>query len=145
MSSVICRQQSPRSVCSSGQSDQGLHCLLTESLDTTECMNIWIKHGFSCTNICQVPWKVLKTEAEGLSRDLTNVNALQNHVRSLLLHKNWKYLLHFALFLALVCFAFSLMSRKWYFYRLCAFWGRAVHISWRQQFCGPGTSILKVP
>ena len=22
-----------------GQSDQGLHCLLTESLDTTKCMN----------------------------------------------------------------------------------------------------------
>ena len=31
------------------------------------------------------------------------------------------------------------------FHGLCSFWGRAVHISWRQQFCGPGTSILKVP
>ena len=28
----------PRSACTSAQSDQGLHCLLTESLDTTECM-----------------------------------------------------------------------------------------------------------
>ena len=54
---------------------------------------IWIKHGFSCINIRQVPWEVLKTEAEGrgfqrFPRDLANVNALKNHVRSLLLHKN---------------------------------------------------------
>ena len=26
---------------------------------------IGIKHGFSCINIRQVPWEVLKTEAEG--------------------------------------------------------------------------------
>ena len=48
-------------------------------------MNIGIKHGFSCINIRQVLWKVLKTEAEGrgfqhLPRDLANVNALKNHV-----------------------------------------------------------------
>ena len=34
---------------------------------------------FECINICQVPWEVLKTEAEGLGfqhlpRDLANVN-----------------------------------------------------------------------
>ena len=29
----------PRSDFASVQSDQGLHCLLAESLDTTECMN----------------------------------------------------------------------------------------------------------
>ena len=57
------------------------------------CLIIGIKHGFSCINIRQVPWEVLKTEAEGcgfqhLPRDLANVNALKNHVRSLLLHKN---------------------------------------------------------
>ena len=73
--------------------------------------NIGIKHGFSCINIRQVPWEVLKTEAEGrgfqhLPRDLVNVNPLKNQVRSLLLHKNWKHLQHFALFLALFCFAF---------------------------------------
>ena len=56
-------------------------------------INIGIKHGFSCINIRQVPWEVLKTEAEGrgfqhLPRDLANVNALKNHLRSLLLHKN---------------------------------------------------------
>ena len=50
--------------------------------------NIGIKHGFSCINIRQVLWKVLKTEAEGrsfqhLPRDLANVNALKNHVQSL--------------------------------------------------------------
>ena len=55
--------------------------------------NIGIKHGFSCINIRQVPREVLKTEAEGrgfrhLPRDSANVNALKNHVRSLLLHKN---------------------------------------------------------
>ena len=54
--------------------------------------NIGIKHGVSCINIRQVPWEVLKTEAEGrgfqhLPRDLANVNALKNHVRQLLLHK----------------------------------------------------------
>ena len=56
-------------------------------------MNVGLKHGFSCINIRLVPWEVLKIEAEGrgfqhLPRDLVNVNALKNHVRSLLLHKN---------------------------------------------------------
>ena len=36
MPSGICVQRRPRSACVSAQSDQGLHCLLTESLDTTE-------------------------------------------------------------------------------------------------------------
>ena len=58
-----------------------------------------------------------KTEAEGrgfqhLPRDLANVNALKNRVRSLLLQNNLKHLLHFALFLALFCFVFSPMSRE---------------------------------
>ena len=97
-------------------------------------INLGIKHGFSCINIRQVPWAVLKTEAEGrgfqhLPRDLSNVYALKNHVRSLLLHKNWKDLLHFALFLALFRFAFSQMSRERNFHGLCSFQGRAVHIS----------------
>ena len=39
---------------------------------------------FSCVNIRQVPWEVLKTEAGGgdfqhLSRDLANVNAFKNN------------------------------------------------------------------
>ena len=55
---------------------------------------IGIKHGFTCINIRQVPWEVLKTEVgEGrgfqhLLKDLANVDALKNHVRSLLLHEN---------------------------------------------------------
>ena len=54
---------------------------------------IEIKHGFSCINIRQVPWEVLKPEAEGrgfqhLPKDLANVNALKKNVRPLLLHKN---------------------------------------------------------
>ena len=28
--------------------------------------NIGIKHGFSCINICQVPWEMLKTQTESL-------------------------------------------------------------------------------
>ena len=45
-------------------------------------VNIGIKHSFSCINIRQVPWEVLKIEAEGrgfqhLQRDLVNVNALK--------------------------------------------------------------------
>ena len=88
--------------------------------------NIGIKHGFSSINIRQVPWEVLKTEARGCSfqhllRDLGNVNALKNHVQSLLLHKNLKHLLHFTLFHALFCLAFSLMFRKHNFYGLCSF------------------------
>ena len=56
-------------------------------------ITIGIKHGFSCIDIRQVPWEVLKTAASGLGfqhlpRDLANVNALKNYVRSLLLHKN---------------------------------------------------------
>ena len=102
------------------------------SVITTSLLNIGIKHGFSCINIRQVPWEVLKTEAEGrgfqhLPRDLSNVNALKNHVRSLLLHKIWKHWLLFALFLALFCFVFSPMSRERYLHGLCPFWGRAVH------------------
>ena len=39
LSLVLCGQQRPRSACASAQSDQGLHCPLTESLDATECIN----------------------------------------------------------------------------------------------------------
>ena len=35
----ICRQRRPRSACASMQSDQGIHCPQTESLDTIECFN----------------------------------------------------------------------------------------------------------
>ena len=80
-------------------------------------VNIGIKHGFSCINIRQFQREMLKTEAGGrgfqhLPRDLANVNALKNRVWSLLLHKNWKHLLHFALFLALFFFIFSSMSHE---------------------------------
>ena len=57
-----------------------------------QAFNIGIKHDFSCINICQVPWEVMKTEAGGrcfqhLPRDLANNTALKKHFRSLLLHK----------------------------------------------------------
>ena len=38
-----------------------------ESCILWHCINIGIKHGFSCINIRQVPREVLKTEAEGRS------------------------------------------------------------------------------
>ena len=54
---------------------------LSLSLSPFHHLNIGIKHGFSCINIRQVPWEVLKTEAKGrgfhLPRDLVNVNALK--------------------------------------------------------------------
>ena len=48
-------------------------------------LNIGIKHGFPCINVCQVPREMLKTEAVGrgfqhLSRDLANVNVLEINV-----------------------------------------------------------------
>ena len=45
----------------------------TTSLSTIVLLgviNIGIKHVFSCINICQLPWEVLKTEAEGTWRML---------------------------------------------------------------------------
>ena len=53
--------------------------------DEEPCINIGIKHGFPCINVCQVAREVLKTEAEGrgfqhLTRDLANVNAFENNV-----------------------------------------------------------------
>ena len=97
-----------------------------ENANNSWHFHIGIKHGFSCINIRQVLWEVLKTEAEArgsqhLPTDLGNVNALKKHVRSLLLHKNWKHLLHFALFLALFWFAFSPICRECNLHGLCSF------------------------
>ena len=55
--------------------------------------NIEIKMVFHALNIRQAPRQVLKTKAgscgfQHLPRDLANISALKNHVRSLLLHKN---------------------------------------------------------
>ena len=84
-------------MCSVYRVVQYHHCFFTFTRNTLwaisadDILNMRIKHVFSCTNIRQVPWEVLKTEAESrgfqhLPRDLANVNALKNHVRSLLLH-----------------------------------------------------------
>ena len=48
-------------------------------------INIGIKHGFPCVNVCQVPRGMLKNAAYGLGfqhlpRDLANVNVLENNV-----------------------------------------------------------------
>ena len=90
---------------------RGINCFLCQKRSFGSAKDwrysIGIKRSFSCINICQVPWEVLKTEARGrgfqhLPRDLVNVNALKNHARSLLLHKNWKhshYFLHYFVWL----------------------------------------------
>ena len=41
------------------------HDVYNVGLTRWRSYNIGIKHGFSCINIRQVPWEVLKTEAEG--------------------------------------------------------------------------------
>ena len=51
VSSGICRQQRPRSASISMQFDQGLHCLLTKLLDTTECMNAEQRPGSGCAKL----------------------------------------------------------------------------------------------
>ena len=48
-------QRRPRSACTSAQSDQGLHCPLTKSLDTTEYINREQRHGWlcACAGLCE--------------------------------------------------------------------------------------------
>ena len=46
VSSGICGQRRPRSVCVSAQSNQGLHYPLTESLDTIKCINLEKMSGY---------------------------------------------------------------------------------------------------
>ena len=63
-----------RSVCAVVQTDLSFYA-----------HTIGIKHGFPCINVCQVPRKMLKTEAVGrgfqhLPRDLANVNVLEKNV-----------------------------------------------------------------
>ena len=48
----ICEQRRPRSACASAQSDQGLHCPLTESVDTVECNNGEQMPGRNFTHAC---------------------------------------------------------------------------------------------
>ena len=60
-------------------------CIWACTKQPCEAINIGIKHGFSCINVCQVPREMLKAEAEGRGfqqspRDLANVNALENNV-----------------------------------------------------------------
>ena len=77
--------------------------------------------------------------SQGTWRMLMHWKTMFNHYYCIKV-KNICYLL----FLALFCFAILLMSRESNFHGLCSFKGRALHISWRQQLCGPGTGILKV-
>ena len=51
MSSGMCGQRRPRSACTSVQSDLGLCCPLTESVDTTECIHGEQMPGPSCSKL----------------------------------------------------------------------------------------------
>ena len=56
--SGVCGQRRPRSACASAQADQGLHCPLIESLDTTECIiaeqrpGRYFAHAQDDSNLC---------------------------------------------------------------------------------------------
>ena len=97
-------------------------------------LNIGIKHGFSCINIRQVPWEVLKTEAGGrgfqhLPRDLANAYALKNHVRSLLLHKKLKTFATFRVISCTIFFCLFTDVSRTQLPRIMLVLGPAVHIS----------------
>ena len=83
---------------------------------------IGIKHGF-----------------QHLPRDLANVNALKNHVRSLLLHKNWKHLS--TTFRVISCTIllrlFTDVSRMQFSRTMLVLGPGSTHISLRKQICGP--------
>ena len=90
--------------------------------------NIGIKHGFSCINIRQVPWDVLKTEAEGrgfqhLPRDLANVNALKTMFDRYYCIKteNICYERTFRVISCTILFRLFTMSRERNFHGLCSF------------------------
>ena len=53
---VIRRQWRPRSDCADAQSDQGLHWLLTEPLDTIECLNGEQRPGWYSAHTQGVSW-----------------------------------------------------------------------------------------
>ena len=99
----------------------------TWHLNNVACIdvNTGIKHGFhvSCFHVftfarsrgrCwnQRPEAEIFSTSLGTSRMLMHLKKqTKKHVRSLLLHKKWKQLLHFALSLELFHFAFSPMFR----------------------------------
>ena len=112
-------------------------------------MIIGIKHGFSCIIIRQVPWEVLKTEAEGcgfqhLTRDLANVNALKKTFDRYYCIKTenicyiLRYFLHYFVSPFHQCLA-NVISTDYAR-------SRAEQYTSRNgcKICGPGTTILKV-
>ena len=89
----------------------------------------------------------MKTEAAGrgfqrLPRDLANVNALKNHVRSLLLHKTLKTFATFRVISCTVLFRLFTDVSRTQFPRTMLFLGRgSTHLV---TSASPGTIILKV-
>ena len=47
---AICRHCRPRSACAIAQADQGLHCMLTESMDTVVYVNKQRMLSSDCTD-----------------------------------------------------------------------------------------------
>ena len=112
---------------------------------------IGIKHGFSCINIRRSRGRYWKPRPEAAV-----FNTSQGTWRMLM---HWKtmfdryyciktenicYISHYFLHYFVLPFHRCLANAISNFYGLCLFKGRTVHMSWRQQIFGPGTSILKV-
>ena len=90
VSSVICGQQRPRSACTCRQSDHGLHCLLTKSLDTIACIIGEQMPGWDFAHMFDESESVYFTHGQ---RQLSLGAAHLNYVLSLLYYENrWHYL-----------------------------------------------------
>ena len=111
--------------------------------------HVGIKHGFSCINIRQVPWEVLKTEAEGrgfqhLPRDLANVNALKKTCSIAIIAYKLKTFATFCVISCTILFhLFTDVSRR-KFPRTMLVLGPGSTRLVTASNLGPGTSILKI-
>ena len=100
----ICGQQRPRSDCASAQSDLGLYCPLTESLDTTECMNGQQRPGWCFAHAQDdfnpfnpfKPNPIKGTLANNLDPDQTPQNAASDQGLHCS-HKTQEFLLNFVI------------------------------------------------
>ena len=126
MSSGICGQWRPRQPCTSAQSDQGPHCPLKESLDTTDCMNGEQMTGWYFAHAWNESESLHFAHVEGhLSLGSVRLEfCLQSHLN---IDYTQRYLSHF--FLAAL---FNFVSLFWF--QICWVWG----IPWeplRNQLC----------
>ena len=70
-------EQRPRSDCASAQSDQGLRCPQTKSLDTKECFNGKQKPGWDFAHVQDgVNPHILRMFEDTFSHDVANIISL---------------------------------------------------------------------